>query len=194
MNSNRKVVLGVAAASLAVILLFPPFDQYSIANFKVPVFAGFYLYFSPPAYGVVNSSLLLLEVFVVLINAGIGWLLVRDRADAAGNDTKAKGRMGCQNAVLIFAGINLVVIMLFPPLESVFALTNAALPSFEGFYFIFDKRADHTIVTTLLYLEVIFILVNAGLAWLIFRQRKPGTLSPEEARALAMKLLGGKIR
>jgi len=82
------------------------------------------------------------------------------------------------------------VIMLFPPLESVFALTNAALPSFEGFYFIFNKRPDHTIVTTLLYLEVIFILVNAGLAWLIFRQRKTGALSPEEARALAIELRG----
>jgi hypothetical protein len=190
MNSNRKVILGIAAASLALILLFPPFDQYSIANFKVPVFAGFYWYFSPPAYGVVNSSLLPLEVFVVLINAGIGWLLVRDRPDAAGAGNKATGRIGYQNAVLIFAGINLVVIMLFPPLESVFALTNAALPSFEGFYFIFDKRPDHTIVTTLLYLEVIFILVNAGLAWLIFRKGKTGALSPEEARALAMELRG----
>jgi len=191
MNSSQKIVLGIAAASLAVILVFPPFDQYSIANFKVPVFAGFYFYFSPPLYGVVNNSMLLLELFVVLINAGIGWLLVRDRAAAAAT-TRNRRSIGYQNAVLVFAGINLVLIVLFPPLESVFALTNAALPSFEGFYFVFDKRPNHTIVTTLLYLEVIFILVNAGLAWLIFRQRKAAGLSPEEARALAMALRRGR--
>ena len=43
-------------------------------------------------------------------------------------------------------------------------------------------------VTTLAYLEVIFILVNA--AWFIFRQRTAATLSPEQARALAMELRG----
>src|SRR5262249_60492561 len=95
-----------------------------------------------------------------------------------------------QNAVLLFAGANLVLIMLFPPLESVFALTNAALPSFEGFYFIFANHPNHTVVTTLLYLEVIFVLINAALAWLIFRQRATVALSPEEARALAMQLRG----
>ena len=168
MNSNQKVVLGVATLSLALILLFPPFDQFSIANFKVPVFAGFYFYFSPPPLGVINTSLLLLEAFVVLINAGFGWLLLRDRPPPASPAPATRDRH--QSAVLVFAGINLVLVMLFPPLESVFALTNAALPSFEGFYFIFTKHPNHTVVTTLLYIEVIFILVNAALAWLIFRR------------------------
>jgi hypothetical protein len=78
--------------------------------------------------------------------------------------------------------------MLFPPLESVFALTNASLPSFEGFYFIFTKHPNHMVVTTLLYLEVIFILVHAALAWLIFRQQNTVALSPGQVRALAMAL------
>jgi hypothetical protein len=39
---------------------------------------------------------------------------------------------------------------------------------------------------------VIFILVNAALAWLIFRQQGADTLTPEEARAFAMGLLGKK--
>ena len=189
MNSSQKIVLGIAAAGLALLLLFPPFDQYSIANFKVPIFAGFYFYFAQPPYGVVNTSMLLLEVFVVLINTGIGWLLLQDRPARA---AAAGRRIGYQNAVLIFAGVNLIFILLFPPLESVFSLTNAALPSFEGFYFIFNRQPNHTIVTTLLYLEVIFILVNAAIAWLIFKQRKPSELSPEEARALALELRGRK--
>jgi hypothetical protein len=186
MNSNQKIVLGITAASLALILFFPPFDQFSIANSRVPVFAGFYLYFTPPPLGVINTSLLLLEVFVVLINAGFAWLALRDKPGPAGSPPAT--RIGYQNAVLIFAGLNLILVMVFPPLESVFALTNAALPSFEGFYFIFTKHPNHTVVTTLLYLEVIFILVNAALAWLIFRQRTRATLSPQEARALAMAL------
>jgi hypothetical protein len=95
--------------------------------------------------------------------------------------------MGFQNATLIAVGVNLVVVLLFPPMESVFSLTNAALPSFEGFYFMFSRPPNHTIVTTLLYLEVAFILVNGALLWLILRD-KPPELTPEEAYALAAKL------
>jgi hypothetical protein len=190
MSASQKIVAGITAVSLAAVLLFPPFDQFSIGSLRVPAFSGFYLFLAPPPYGAVNTSLLLLEAFVVLINGGIAWLLVRDRASDAG--AKPARSIGYQNAVLMFAGVNLVVIVLFPPLESVFALTNAALPSFEGFYFIFDQHPNHTIVTTLLYLEVIFVLVNAALAWLIFRHRRPAVLSPEELRALAGELRARK--
>lgn len=93
--------------------------------------------------------------------------------------------------MLIFAAIDLVVVVLFPPFESVFALTNAALPSFEGFYFLFGQRPNHTIVT-LLYIEVIFVLVNAALAWLIFKQHHALGLTPEQAQALAMQLRRGE--
>jgi len=189
-NGNQKIVLGIAAASLALLHLFPPFDQFSIAALKVPVFAGFYFYWSPPPSSVINISLLRLETFVVLINAGFGWLALRDRAQTGA--PAARSRTKYQNAVLLFAGMNLVALVLFPPMESVFALTNAALPSFEGFYFVFAKHPNHTVVTALLYLEVIFVLVNAALAWLIFRQRAPVALSPEQARALAMELRGKK--
>ena len=186
MNRNQKYILAIAAGSIAVLLGFPPFDQFSIAIAKYPTFAGFYPFFAPPPYGVVNSSLLMLEIFVVLVNAGFGFLMTRGRTDS--QPMALRRRIGYQNAVLIFAGANLLLIMLFPPLESVFALTNAALPSFEGFYFIFHKRPDHTVVTTLLYLEVIFILANAGIAWLIFRPRGAVTLSAEEVQELAATL------
>ena len=184
MNRNQTIVLALAAVGLALILLFPPYDQSSIANFKVPIFAGFYLFFAPPPSGAVNAGVLLLEVFVVLINTGIGWLLLQARpAGAAPNR-----RIGYQNAALIFAGVNLILVVLFPPFESVFALTNAALPTFEGFYPIFNKQPNHTIVTTLLQLEIIFILINGALAWLIFKQRGGPSLSAAEAQALALEL------
>lgn len=189
MNRNQSMALVVAAANLLLILLFPPFDQHSIATSRLPVFAGFNFYFSKPQYSEVNSSLLLLEIFVLLINAGIGWLLLRQIAPDAPHR-----RRKLANAILMAIGANLVVILLFPPFESVFALTNATLPSFDGFYFIFLRPANHVIVTTLLYLEAIAILVNGALLWLIFRPRIAAQLTPEQAYALAQSLHAKTLR
>ena len=170
----------IAAVNLLVVLLFPPFDQYSIASSKVPVFAGFNFAFAAPPASQVNTGVLWLEVVVVLANAGIVWLLLRDKPVAAG-----RRKLIFQNGVLVVTGVNLVLMLLFPPFESVFAITNAALPNFEGFYFIFSQKPSHTIVTTLLYVEVVFILANGALFWLIFKERRPGNLSAEELRALS---------
>jgi hypothetical protein len=67
-------------------------------------------------------------------------------------------------------------------------LTNAMLPSFEGFYFIGGRQPNHYIVTTLLYIEVAFIMANASLFWLILRERAPSQVTPEQAFALAREL------
>lgn len=163
-----------------MVLLFPPFDQYSIASSKVPVFAGFNFAFAAPPASQVNTGVLWLEVVVVLANAGIAWLLLRDKPAAGG-----RRKLNFQNGVLVVTGVNLVLMLLFPPFESVFAITNAALPNFEGFYFIFSQKPSHTIVTTLLYVEVVFILANGALFWLIFKERRPGNLSADELRALS---------
>jgi hypothetical protein len=188
MNTGRKTLFGLSMASLAVVLLFPPFDQYSFANSTTPIFGGFFFYYTPPPHGVVNTSMLFLEVFVVLINTAIGWLLLRDKPASA---VKPR-RVGYQNAVLILAAVNLIVIVLFPPFESVFALTNAALPTFEGFFFLFSRQHNHTIVTTLLYIEVIFVLVNAAIAWIMLKDPARTELTPEQARTLAMELRRNK--
>lgn len=184
MNRSQWITLGIAAANLAILLLFPPYDQYSIANSRVPVFAGFNLALSPPPYSAINSGVLTLEGIVLLINTAVAWLLLRDRPAGIA----PRRRAGIQNAVLIITAINLIVVLLFPPFESVFAVTNAALPNFEGFYFIFSQKPNHTIVTTVLYLEVVFILVNGCLFWLIFRERRPGRLTTEQIQALSAHL------
>ncbi|HXF65850.1 MAG TPA: hypothetical protein VNK67_03995 [Burkholderiales bacterium] len=183
MNRHQTIALAIAAVNLLLILLFPPFDQYSIASSKAPIFAGFYFAFSPPPLGEINADLLALECLVVLANAGIAGLLLRDRPKEA-----PRRGIGYQNATLIFTGANLVLVLLFPPFESVFALTNATLPTFEGFYFIFFQKPNHTIVTTLLYIEVFFILVNGAIFWLIFKPRSPAELSAERLYALSERL------
>jgi len=170
--------LGLAAANLLLILLFPPYDQYSIASSRVPVFAGFNFALAAPPYSKINTAVLTLEATVVLINACIVWLLLRDSATP-------KRRLSFQNTTLIFTGVNLVLMLLFPPFESVFALTNATLPTFEGFYFIFSQKPSHVIVTTLLYIEMIFILVNGAVFWLIFKPKTGQELAAQQLYALA---------
>lgn len=179
LNRYQKAALAVAAANLLLILLFPPVDQYSIAASKVPVFAGFYFAFDLPPKGEVNTAVLWLELMVVLVNGGIAWLLMREKPPGPG-----KGRLGLQNAVLAFTGINLVLVVLFPPFESVFALTQAVLPNFEGFYFIFFKKPNHVIVTALLYIEAVFILVNGALLWLLFKPASGQEIAAERLQAL----------
>lgn len=166
MNRFQRVAVWIAAGNLLLILLIPPFDQHTIATALAPAFAGFYFAFNPPLYGQINESVLVLEALVVLINTGIAWLLLRDRGPAAG-----KSKLSLQSAVLIGIGANLVLMLLFPPFASVFTVTNAVLPSFEGFYFIFQQQPNHAIVTSLLYIEVVFILVNGALFWLLLNEQ-----------------------
>jgi len=185
-NRSQVIALAIAAANLLLIVLFPPFDQFSIANSRVPVFAGFNFAFAAPPTSQVNTGVLWLEAIVVLANAGIAWLLLQDRPATA----TSKLRVGFQNAVLIITGVNLVLMLLFPPFESVFAVTNAALPNFEGFYFIFSQKPNHTIVATILYIEVTFILVNGGLFWLMFKQRSSGQMTAAQIQALSASWSG----
>jgi hypothetical protein len=180
LNRNQKIALSIAAVNALVILLFPPYDQYSIAASKLPIFAGFHPVFLAPQSSEINTSVLWLEVLVVLVNAGIAWLLLRDKPEPG-----VTRWMGLQNATLLFTGINLVLVLLFPPFESVFAVTKAALPTFEGFYFIFSQKPSHIIVTSLLYIEVTFILVNGALLWLLFKPKSPDEIAVEQMRAFA---------
>ncbi len=185
MNRNQAIALAIAAANIVLILLFPPFDSYSVVKGQIPVFGGFYFFPGhDPTYMVVNSSLLFLELFVVSINAGIALLLLATRKQSFASHRK----LSLQNATLIVVAVNLVVILLFPPFESVFAMTKASIPTFEGFYFIFARQKNHVIVTAILYLEVIFILLNGIIFWLIFRDKSGSEPSAEEALKLMMAL------
>lgn len=101
-----------------------------------PTFGGFHFYGSAPANALLNRNFLTLEGIVVLINAGIAWLLLRDGVTCAGRRI-SRGQRG----VLWLMAFNLVLILLFPPFENYYAVTKAALPSFDGFYFLFDDNA-----------------------------------------------------
>lgn len=168
MNRNQGIALALAAINLLLIMLFPPIDQYTVTSSVLPVFSGFHFIAGKPLLSVVNTDLLTIEIVVVLINLAIAWLLLRRRPAA----TRSRN-INLQNSALLFTGANLILMLLFPPMESVFALSKAAIPTFEGFYFIFAQKPAHVIVGTLLYLEITFILINGALLWLIFKERRP---------------------
>jgi hypothetical protein len=183
MNRNQAIALAIAAANVVAIILFPPFDVYSIAARQLPVFGGFDFYFNRNQYMIVNTSVLALEFMVVLVNAAIAVLLLGTRQSAA-----RRPRISLQHATLVVVAVNLIVILLFPPFESVFAVSKATLPTFEGFYFIFAHHSNLVIVTTILYLEVAFVLVNGALFWLIFHERKFAVMTRDQMYKTAQQM------
>lgn len=189
MNRQQAIVLWAAAANLGLALAFPPYDSLSLAHGYVPTFAGFHFVGSAPAGSLLNHNFLILEEIVILINAGIAWLLLRDSASRRGRRI-SRG----QRSVLWLIAINLVLVLLFPPFENYYAISKATLPSFDGFYFLFGDNAQRQIVSPLLYIEVALVLANGGLLWLLFADRDREKLSAGEIRELADSLLDRQRR
>ncbi len=185
MNKAQRIALVFALANLALILLFQPYDYLSLQRGGVPTFDGFYFIFSTLPNRIVNANFLALEVIVVLINAGIALLLLRDppvrkRQRPGGNRR--------QRAVLTLVAINLVLVLLFPPFEFFASISKAALPTFEGFYFLFGDNSQRQLVTAVLYIEVALIVINGGLLWLLFKDKTADEASAEQIRALAQRV------
>ena len=170
MNRYQWITLIVAALNLALVRLFPPYDYVSSAFNNVPTFDGFHFFATEQGSNLrVNAAFLQLETFVILLNAAIAWLLLKTRVDTGG---QIKKKIDWQRYVLIGTGLNLLLVLLFPPMENYYAVSRAALPSFDGFYFIFGEHGARTIVTQLLYIEVMFVLINGAMLWLLFRKTK----------------------
>jgi len=189
MNRLQWITLILAAFNLILVWLFPPFDYLSQSRSNVATFDGFAWAFSQRPNYVVNQSFLQLEVFVVLLNAAIAWLLLRDRTAAKAGVKKA---VDWQRIILFGVGINLLLVLLFPPMENYYAVTKSVLPSFDGFYFLFGDHGGRAIVPQMLYIEVIFILVNGAMLYLLMRKGGGVELTPAQRQALAAELRRAK--
>ena len=169
MNKHQWITLIAALVNLALVWLFPPFDYVSAARNNVPTFDGFHLRFGDPGGNLqVNDNFLQLEIVVILLNAAIAWLLFKSR----GEKRVPRRRVDWQRLILVGVALNLLLVLLFPPMENFYAVSRAVLPSFDGFYFLFGDHGARTIVTQLLYIEVVFVLANGAILWLLFRQTK----------------------
>ena len=183
MNRQQIVVLVAALANVALLLLFPPYDYVSAARNNVPTFEGFHFYFADHGNSVLNWNFLQVELFVVLVNGAIGWLLLRDQKAPA--EGAPRRNFDWQRVVLFGTGVNLVLVLLFPPFQNYYSVTSAVMPSFDGFYFLFADHSKRTLVLPILYLEVIFMLVNGGLLWLVLRRTKSDDLDELARKMMA---------
>jgi heme/copper-type cytochrome/quinol oxidase subunit 2 len=185
MNNAQRITVAVAVVNILLLLLFPPYDYVSLERSGIPTFDGFYFAFESHHNRIANANFLTLEIIVVLINACIAMLLLRN---APLRKRQRPGGNRRQRVLLALVAINLVLIMLFPPFEFFSAITKAALPTFEGFYFVFADNSQRQLVTPILYIEVALIIINGGLLWLLFKDKGPGEASAEQVRALAQRV------
>jgi hypothetical protein len=84
-NSKQRAVLGLVAINLVVALLFPPFEMFSaITKASLPTFEGFYFVFGDNPLRQIVTSILYIEVALIVINGALLWLLFKDKtADEA---------------------------------------------------------------------------------------------------------------
>jgi hypothetical protein len=165
-SRKQWIALLVTTANLALILLFPPYDYLSLQRGNVPTFAGFHWIFADNIHLVINDDFLALEVFVVLINTSIAWLVLVNK------QSPPALQQFWRNGLLWMVAGNLLVMMLFPPFENYASVSKAVIPSFEGFYFIFADHSQRQLITPILYIEITLLLINTGLLLLLLKDRK----------------------
>ena len=182
MNRYQIVALLVAGINLLAILLFPPYEYIGAAHNNVPNFDGFLFVFGDHAGRRLNDNFLAIEIVTVLINAMVAWMLLSARA-------RLRRRPDRQKLVLIGVGLNLLLALLFPPFQDYYTGSQALLPSFDGFYFLFGDNSNRVLITPMLWLEVLFILVNGGMLWLLFCKPGPREMSAAERFAQAEELV-----
>lgn len=87
-----------------------------------------------------------------------------------------------QKAIAIVAAADILVMLLFPPfLDN--PIVRGMPGSFEGFRFFFLAPAAAPVHTGLLTIEIIFVLTNALMAWLVLNAGPNGGFVLTQARA-----------
>jgi hypothetical protein len=157
MNKFQLTVLIAALANLALQLFFPPFDSQSLWRMGPASFDAFYPAFDAPVTATLNSGLLYLEIFTVLINAVLAWVLLQGAPQEP-----SRPRVRWQNVLQWLVIANLLLILLFPPFES--------RPDrvFEGFKFALSGSVQRGIFLPFLFLELLLLALNAAALWLAF--------------------------
>ncbi|MFA6121312.1 MAG: hypothetical protein WCT35_04045 [Sideroxydans sp.] len=80
--------------------------------------------------------------------------------------------MNKKQTITLWVGFfNLIFLLLFPPFDSM-SIAGANTLVFAGFSFVFSHGASEAINTDVLFLEMVVLLVNIGVAWLLFREVK----------------------
>jgi len=163
MNRYQRIVLAGALVNALVIVLFPPHDVESLLRGE-PVFDAFYFAFAAPPNRVINGNLLYLALFAVLVNAALAWVLLAYRGDG-------QPRVQPGTLVVALGFVDLLLVFLFPPFEAQPLGGRIGAAVFEGFDFAFSSGGRRRVFVPLLYLETVWVLVNACAFWLLLHER-----------------------
>lgn len=83
-----------------------------------------------------------------------------------------------QRVVVIVAAVNVALMLLFPPfLDN--PIRRGALPGFDGFYPLLTNLGNKRIHNPLLTMEVLFVAINALIAWLLLDRKAAQGQQPE---------------
>jgi hypothetical protein len=182
MNRTQTVALVITLANLVLILLIPPFDYLSVSRGSVPTFEGFSFFFSREPNRVVNASFLYLEIFVVLTNGMIAWLLGSPRRAPGARRFRRPAR-GTHRGRHLPGGDHGV------PAIREFRQDRQGHPAFVRRFLFRDWRQYQTRdLTAILCLEMTFVLVNGAIFWLLLKDRGRTQLSANEIRRLSTEL------
>jgi len=157
MNKFQLTVLIGALANLALLLLFPPFNNQSLLRAGPASFDAFYPAFDAPVNATLNSGLLYLEIFFVLVNAVLAWLLLQGAPQEP-----SRPRVRWQSVLQWLVIANLLLILLFPPFET------QPDRAFEGFRFALSGSVQRGIFLPFLFLELFLLALDAAVLWLAF--------------------------
>jgi hypothetical protein len=113
-----------------------------------------------------------MQLMLVAINALIAWLALQVYRRSEFH------KYDYGKAIAALAGANILVMLLFPPFEPYSSLLRSPAPTFDSFGFIFGPRSARAVFEPLLYIEAIFVLVNALSIFLLFNVIRRG----EDAR------------
>jgi hypothetical protein len=171
MKREQVAVLALAALNVVAMLLFPPHDYVALGRGGAQSFDAFQLVFGSQPNRLINYDLLLLELYWVMINTALAWLMLRRQSPAP---------ISRRSAVVIVAVVNLALMLLFPPFENYASTLRASGTYFDGFYFVFGDKWQRHFYVPLLFMEIVWLLLNAAILWLAFREPPSQT---EEADA-----------
>jgi len=157
MNKFQLTVLIGALANLGLILMFPPFNSQSLLRAGPASFNAFYPAFDAPVNATLNSGLLYLEIFFVLVNAVLAWLLLQGAPQEP-----SRPRVRWQSVLQWLVIANLLLILLFPPFET------QPDRAFEGFRFALSGSVQRGIFLPFLFLELFLLALDAAVLWLAF--------------------------
>lgn len=163
MNKYQRLIVIVAAINALIMILFPPFYSRSLARTTIETFDGYYPLLTTFGFRPIHSALLTLQLMFLAANTLAAWLVLQPKRH---HDDIPSFRYA--EAIGVFVLIDLALICFFPPFEPYQSLQKGVGGTFDSFYFVFGDRSKRPVYIPLLQLEVMWVIANALVVWLLF--------------------------